>query len=170
MSDAAPVHEGEVLAGKYRVEKVLGVGGMGVVVAARHIQLDERVALKFLLPQALGNPEAVARNVGKRVLHHACDRGAVWTASRFAHAHVEAGNLGQTLGHCIASCSTPATTTHAANAYACATLSGSNQGSTSQILEIQQRLSTTGTSAGQVKCPSVCSTAVTWAARQISIA
>jgi serine/threonine-protein kinase len=55
------VQEGEVLAGKYRVERVLGVGGMGVVVAAHHIGLDERVAIKFLLPEALANPEAVAR-------------------------------------------------------------------------------------------------------------
>jgi serine/threonine-protein kinase len=36
---------------------------MGVVVAAHHIQLDERVALKFLLPEALANPEAVGRFV-----------------------------------------------------------------------------------------------------------
>jgi eukaryotic-like serine/threonine-protein kinase len=57
----AGVREGDVLAGKYRVERVLGVGGMGVVVAAHHIQLDERVALKFLLPEALGNAEATAR-------------------------------------------------------------------------------------------------------------
>jgi eukaryotic-like serine/threonine-protein kinase len=56
-----PVQEGQVLAGKYRVERVLGVGGMGVVVSALHIQLDERVALKFLLPEALANEEAVAR-------------------------------------------------------------------------------------------------------------
>ena len=56
-----PVQEGQVLAGKYRVERVLGVGGMGVVVSAMHIQLEERVALKFLLPEALGNPEAVER-------------------------------------------------------------------------------------------------------------
>jgi hypothetical protein len=55
------VHEGQILAGKFRIERVLGQGGMGVVVAATHIQLDERVALKFLLPEALGNPEAVAR-------------------------------------------------------------------------------------------------------------
>ena len=52
---------GDVLAGKYRVERVLGQGGMGVVVAAHHIQLDEKVALKFLLPEALSNPEAVTR-------------------------------------------------------------------------------------------------------------
>jgi tRNA A-37 threonylcarbamoyl transferase component Bud32 len=55
------VHEGQILAGKFRIERVLGQGGMGVVVAATHIQLDERVALKFLLPEALSNPEAVAR-------------------------------------------------------------------------------------------------------------
>jgi serine/threonine-protein kinase len=55
------VNPGDVLAGKYRVERVLGAGGMGVVVAAHHIQLDEKVALKFLLPDALQNPEAVAR-------------------------------------------------------------------------------------------------------------
>ncbi len=57
----AGVREGDILAGKYRVERVLGIGGMGVVVAAHHIQLDEKVALKFLLPEALANVEAVAR-------------------------------------------------------------------------------------------------------------
>ena len=57
------VGPGDVLAGKYRVERVLGVGGMGVVVAAHHIQLDEKVALKFLLPQALHSAESIARFV-----------------------------------------------------------------------------------------------------------
>jgi eukaryotic-like serine/threonine-protein kinase len=55
------VQEGQILAGKFRIERVLGQGGMGVVVAATHLQLDERVALKFLLPEALANPEAVER-------------------------------------------------------------------------------------------------------------
>jgi serine/threonine-protein kinase len=58
MSD---VYQGQILAGKYRVDQVLGQGGMGVVVAATHLQLEERVALKFLLPQSLRNPEVVAR-------------------------------------------------------------------------------------------------------------
>lgn len=58
---SAPVREGEILAGKFRVERVLGIGGMGVVVAARHLAFDELVALKFLLPEVLAQPEVVAR-------------------------------------------------------------------------------------------------------------
>jgi serine/threonine-protein kinase len=57
------VQPGDVLAGKYRVERVIGHGGMGVVVAAQHLVLDEKVAIKLLLPEALGNSEAVARFV-----------------------------------------------------------------------------------------------------------
>lgn len=52
---------GQVLAGKYRVERVLGQGGMGVVVQAMHLQLEERVAVKFLLPDYAQQPEAAAR-------------------------------------------------------------------------------------------------------------
>ncbi|HEY5957496.1 MAG TPA: protein kinase, partial [Polyangiaceae bacterium] len=59
MNDAIP--EGQVLAGKYRIEGVLGRGGMGVVVAARHLFLDERVAIKFLLPEITHSAEAIAR-------------------------------------------------------------------------------------------------------------
>ena len=55
------VREGDVLAGKYRIDKVLGVGGMGVVVAAHHLDLDEHVAIKFLLPEVLGNAEVIGR-------------------------------------------------------------------------------------------------------------
>jgi serine/threonine-protein kinase len=55
------VREGDVLAGKYRIDKVLGVGGMGVVVAAHHVQLETKVAIKFLLPEMLANREAVDR-------------------------------------------------------------------------------------------------------------
>jgi serine/threonine protein kinase len=58
---AAGLREGDVLAGKYRIEKVLGVGGMGVVVAARHIDLDQRVAIKCLLAHTRTMPEIVER-------------------------------------------------------------------------------------------------------------
>jgi eukaryotic-like serine/threonine-protein kinase len=56
-----PVSTGDVLAGKYRVDRILGVGGMGVVVAATHLQLDQKVALKFMLPQGLKHPGLVER-------------------------------------------------------------------------------------------------------------
>jgi len=63
MSDApvSPVREGDVIAGKYRVERLLGVGGMGVVVAATHLELEQRVALKFLLPACAAKPDLAAR-------------------------------------------------------------------------------------------------------------
>jgi len=48
---AAGVSAGEILAGKYQVEKVLGAGGMGIVIAAHHLHLDEKVAIKFLCPR-----------------------------------------------------------------------------------------------------------------------
>src|SRR5262245_9418616 len=39
---------GDVLAGKFRVERVVGRGGMGIVIEATNLQLDQKVALKFL--------------------------------------------------------------------------------------------------------------------------
>jgi serine/threonine-protein kinase len=60
-ASAGPVQLGDLVAGKYRVDRVLGEGGMGVVVAATHEQLDEKVALKFLRPVVASNPEVVQR-------------------------------------------------------------------------------------------------------------
>jgi serine/threonine-protein kinase len=57
----ASVQPGDVLAGKYRVERVLGAGGMGYVVAARHLQLDQLVAMKFLRTGGVDNAEATTR-------------------------------------------------------------------------------------------------------------
>lgn len=56
-----PVKPGDVLAGKYRVERLLGSGGMGYVVSARHLQLDQLVAMKFLKQNAIDNAEASER-------------------------------------------------------------------------------------------------------------
>ena len=55
------LEEGSVLDSKFRVERVLGKGGMGIVVAAMHLQLARRVALKLLLPEVCINPDAVDR-------------------------------------------------------------------------------------------------------------
>jgi tRNA A-37 threonylcarbamoyl transferase component Bud32 len=52
---------GLVVAGRYCVERVIGEGGMGIVVAATHVELDQPVAIKFLLPDAMRHPEVVER-------------------------------------------------------------------------------------------------------------
>jgi eukaryotic-like serine/threonine-protein kinase len=62
------VQEGDVLAGKYRVERILGEGGMGFVVAATHIALDERVALKFMRAGALGRGTGCNASSARRAL------------------------------------------------------------------------------------------------------
>jgi serine/threonine protein kinase len=59
MDDA--IRRGEVVGGKYRIESVLGVGAMGIVYAAHHLQLDERVALKVLRSDLVAYPDAVKR-------------------------------------------------------------------------------------------------------------
>jgi serine/threonine-protein kinase len=69
MSDAEPscfprvppgVFDDPQFLNKYEIERELGVGGAGAVVCARHRELDERVAIKFLLSGS-ENAEAVAR-------------------------------------------------------------------------------------------------------------
>jgi serine/threonine-protein kinase len=63
MSAFAPIEIGSIVANKYVIERILGEGGMGVVVAAHHTQLRQRVAIKFLLPAVVKHPESVARFV-----------------------------------------------------------------------------------------------------------
>ncbi len=50
-----------LIAGKYRVVRVIGEGGMGVVVEAYHLQLDQRVAIKFLRGTQAQDTRNVAR-------------------------------------------------------------------------------------------------------------
>ncbi len=54
---------GEVIAQKYRVESIVGAGGMGVVVSARHLQLGQVVAIKLLTlpPDEDRRDEAIGR-------------------------------------------------------------------------------------------------------------
>ena len=46
---------------RYLLESVLGEGGMGMVVAATHLELGHKVAIKTMLPEAKAHPEMLAR-------------------------------------------------------------------------------------------------------------
>ncbi len=64
LSDAPielPFSPGEVIGGKYEVGNLIGAGGMGFVVAAKHVDLGESVALKFLRREALVHEELMLR-------------------------------------------------------------------------------------------------------------
>jgi eukaryotic-like serine/threonine-protein kinase len=58
--DGAPL-PGEIIAGKYSVIRVLGRGGMGVVIEAQHLRLGQSVAIKLLLPSIRSMGEITAR-------------------------------------------------------------------------------------------------------------
>src|ERR1700722_9758492 len=81
MSTAGEEHlpkPGEVLNGKYRIERIIGKGGMGAVIAAHHLMLDQPIAIKFLLGEIAQNEEARRRfqNEGKNAFkiksEHVC--------------------------------------------------------------------------------------------------
>ena len=54
-------HVGDVLDDKYRVDSILGRGGMGVVLAVWHQKLQERRAIKLMLPKMAHDLQAVER-------------------------------------------------------------------------------------------------------------
>lgn len=60
-SAASEFSPGCVVAGKYLVERVLGEGGLGVVVKAKHLQLDAPVAIKHVKPADIARKDVVER-------------------------------------------------------------------------------------------------------------
>jgi serine/threonine protein kinase len=61
VTERAPIQSGDILVGKYCVEEVIGSGGMGHVVAVRHVRLDERFAVKVMRREHVNDPNAIAR-------------------------------------------------------------------------------------------------------------
>ncbi|MGH7298218.1 MAG: serine/threonine-protein kinase, partial [Polyangiaceae bacterium] len=101
--------EGDIIAGKYRVERLLGVGGMGAVLAARHLELDDRVAIKLLLPHlpATGEPatrfireaKAAIRIKNEHVVR-VLDVGRTETGAPYiVMEYLEGSDLGRLLEH-----------------------------------------------------------------------
>ena len=52
---------GETIGGKYVVDGLCGRGGLAIVLSATHAALDQRVAIKMLLPEWAGDAEVVER-------------------------------------------------------------------------------------------------------------
>lgn len=68
------IKEGETFAGRYRVEGVLGKGGMGIVLKAKDLQLDEEVAIKVIRPEHAVDVEFLERlkqevRLARRISH-----------------------------------------------------------------------------------------------------
>jgi serine/threonine protein kinase len=60
--DPHPSHYlGQILDGRYQVERMLGEGGMGWVFEVSHLQIGRKLALKILLPQHSAQPDVVSR-------------------------------------------------------------------------------------------------------------
>ncbi|MBI5546415.1 MAG: protein kinase [Deltaproteobacteria bacterium] len=58
---AAPIKVGDLLQGKWRIDKRIGQGGMGSVYLAHDVSLDRKVAIKILAPDLCNDAEFVAR-------------------------------------------------------------------------------------------------------------
>src|SRR6202161_3133998 len=58
---SSALEAGAVIAGKYRVVRTLGEGGMGVVYETLHLRLQQHVAIKMLLPSLAVDTEHVER-------------------------------------------------------------------------------------------------------------
>ena len=52
---------GQVISGRYRIDELIGEGGMGAVYRATHTHMRKRLAVKVLHPEMLGLTEAVER-------------------------------------------------------------------------------------------------------------
>jgi len=53
--------EGDILGGRYEIQKLLGMGGMGAVYRARDMEVERVVGLKVIRPDLAGNPAILAR-------------------------------------------------------------------------------------------------------------
>ncbi len=52
---------GEIIGGRFRIDRLIGIGGFGVVAAATHLELRHSVALKIMKDELAGDTEIIER-------------------------------------------------------------------------------------------------------------
>jgi len=85
---------GDVLAGKYKIERLIGSGGMGAVFRAHHQILDQPVAIKLLLPESASRAEAIGRFLNEA-------RAAARIRSEHVAAVLDVGRLEDGLAYIV---------------------------------------------------------------------
>jgi len=81
-----PIALGGVIAEKYRIDRVIGFGGMGIVCAATHLELGTPIAIKFIRPERAEDDRAAARFLTEA-------RAAAQLQSQFACRVMDCGRL-----------------------------------------------------------------------------
>ena len=80
-----PVPAGSVVGERYRIERMIGAGGMGVVAAAQDLRRAVRVAVKFMHPRVLAQPSALRRFAREAQVLFALDSEHVARVLDFGH-------------------------------------------------------------------------------------
>src|SRR6476661_1364635 len=78
---------GTTIADRYRIEKLLGEGGMGAVYQAEHTLMRKRMAIKVLHPEMIRLPEVVQRFENEAIAAAHIDSPHVVTATDFGKLH-----------------------------------------------------------------------------------
>lgn len=81
-----PLALGGIVAGKYRIDSVIGFGGMGIVCAATHLELGTPIAIKFVRPEKAADERAAARFLTEA-------RAAAKLQSQYACRVIDCGRL-----------------------------------------------------------------------------
>ena len=73
MAQSALPQPGDLVGGKYRIERTLGQGGMGVVFEASHRVTEKRFAIKWLLSEPMRSEDSVTRFVREAQVAGRCE-------------------------------------------------------------------------------------------------
>jgi serine/threonine protein kinase len=113
VGDLSNSYVGTTFDSRYKIEKLIGRGGMGVVYLARHITIDKRVAIKVIRPQMATPREALDRSLREAKVASSIDSPHIVDISDFGKLSDGSAYFvmeyldGQTLGQLLRSARRP---------------------------------------------------------------